>query len=245
MKKILGLLGLLLPYTAWAGSVTYIGDSQSASRGGLFAELRQGLGSLVQFKTARSVCGATIDGYLTKSMRGSCRYKGVTSLDMSEGRLNFPGGSGQTALIDELMRGSDTVIVQLGDNHLAAPESAGVKARALATKIKASGKKCVWIGPASVSRGSCSQNHARKKAVSESIKAAIAGVCQFVDSFAATQANPPRSGDCLHYANYSQWSSAILSQVAQALSVGGTKTKSTASAGANLGGFYLLPPANR
>tara|TARA_B100000674_G_C37305894_1_gene674233 strand:+ start:61 stop:582 length:522 start_codon:yes stop_codon:yes gene_type:complete len=155
-----------------------------------------------------------------------CKYKGVTHLSITNGRDNVVGGRGRTKPMDDICAGTDTVIVQLGDNNLNNSKAAGQDAKKLANKIIQSGKKCVWIGPASIGTNRCAIKKNQKNAVSNSIKAAIEPLgCKFVDSFSATAKNPPKSKDpmCIHYPGlYGQWADAIKPMLNEALIDGAT-----------------------
>jgi hypothetical protein len=239
--RILILVLFLATASAFADGIAYIGDSQSAEAGNLFSNLQSTLESKGNLVSARAVCSSTIDDYLSStSVGGRCKYDGVTYLDMSNGKPSFPAGSGETDNVNKLSEKANTVVIQLGDNHLSDPKAGAEAATRLANSISSSGKKCVWIGPAAVppkihcelkrKDGSlkiidkdCSDFVEKKKAVSEAFKSALAKTpCTFIDSYWATEKAPPDSCDCLHYiageAGYVKWANAIKSQLATALS---------------------------
>ena len=211
----------------WALSMTYIGDSQSAYPKGLFEHLQPMLLENGEIKSAVAVCGAHIQGFLDKIEDGS---RGCDKhLSVQNGQVSFEANAGRTKSIDALAKDSDVVIVQLGDNHLGDVHSAHIQATKMAIHILELGKKCLWIGPASVGKSkrgaSCKKNREKKQAVSNAIKSALEQVevnglkCEFIDSFSLTKANPP-TGDkmCLHYgSNYSVWSDAILDSLRRSL----------------------------
>tara|TARA_Y100001935_G_scaffold231958_1_gene213355 strand:+ start:4467 stop:5201 length:735 start_codon:yes stop_codon:yes gene_type:complete len=213
---------------SFANKLCYLGDSQSASKGesmSLFQSIKSTLKEHGTLHSGMAVCGAPISGYLGRSMSG-CKYKGVTHLSITNGRDNVVGGRGRTKPMDDICAGTDTVIVQLGDNNLNNSKAAGQDAKKLANKIIQSGKKCVWIGPASIGTNRCAIKKNQKNAVSNSIKAAIEPLgCKFVDSFSATAKNPPKSKDpmCIHYPGlYGQWADAIKPMLNEALIDGAT-----------------------
>ncbi len=218
---------LLTESNGLALSMTYIGDSQSAYPKGLFDHLQSTLIRIGDIKSAVAVCGAHIQGYLDKPEDGS--YGCNRHLSAMNGVVNFESNSGRTRSIDELAKDSDVVIIQLGDNHLVDVKSASVQAKRMAIRILELGKKCIWIGPASVGKSrngaSCKKNRYRKQLVSNAIENALDQVevnglkCEFINSYIRTKANPPR-GDkmCLHYgSNYSIWSDAIQESLSKSL----------------------------
>lgn len=213
---------LFTPPSVWAADITYVGDSQSASPGGLFAKLRGDLEKQGEIKNARAVCGATIGDYEGKGHASRCHYTGITHLDWNHQPNVFQQGGGRTANLESLMKDANTVIIELGDNHL---DDAGIgaKAKGMARKVLESGKKCIWIGPASVPPTTCAVNFAKKKKTSEAIKNVLSTLqvrgrkCEFINSFEATKSNPPASRDCLHYSNYNTWANAIRTPLTDAL----------------------------
>lgn len=238
MRTLMALL-LMVGSSTFAGGITYIGDSQSSGDGLLFSALRSTLESKGNLVSARAVCKSTINDYLNaNSVGGGCVGKYVAYLDMNGGQPTFIAGPGHTDNITKLSARADTVVVQLGDNHLGDP-TAGEKAMELANSIYRSGKKCVWIGPASVPERirceyknpdgtskivdlDCKELREKKRAMSEALKQALGKTsCTFVNSFWATEKDPPYSCDCVHYTiseGYRKWANAIRSQLETALS---------------------------
>lgn len=218
--------------------IAYIGDSQSASKGGLGKKLEESLNANgISVVAGRAVCGATVEAYLTGGVPGICNYKGVTSMSVSGGEMVFPGGPGTTVLASSLMAEADAVVVQLGDNHLfdESTENIEEKSKQLAKEILSRGKECVWIGPAAAS---CNcRTWPLKRAVSEAIERSLREVsvngrsCRFVDSFNLTAKNAP-NGDCIHYGSeYDKWHGPIEGAVLRALGVSSTKSGETSESG--------------
>ena len=229
----LTLMLALAPLLAAAENISYIGDSQSASAGALYSNLSSTLSNFGTVASGAAVCGATIDNYLASHpISGTCKYNGVTNLQIQNGKARFASGSGQTQNLDGLMADSNAVVVELGDNHLKNPRGAAVAAQKMAQKILSAGKQCVWIGPASIGPSSkgvdrCKAQRQQKLAVSQAIKGALAKTlvnghtCTFIDSFSLTKSNPPPGDDplCIHYfGHYPIWTKAIQKSLAQALS---------------------------
>lgn len=218
------LFSLLIATTAQASTLTYLGDSQSASSAGLLSRMNsQIVNSGHSLVNGRAVCGSTIGNHIRGNEGGVCRYRGVTYMNVENGRPRYVAGSGRTVQAASLIAQSETTIVQLGDNHLDNPTLGGTKAAELAREILTQGKSCVWIGPAAVNATRCPARRAQKQAVSEQIKRALENTivngrrCTFIDSFTLTSASPPVSRDCLHYSNYQQWADRISEQVLTAL----------------------------
>jgi hypothetical protein len=203
-----------------ANELCYLGDSQSASKGTLFQSLESTLAAYGTIKSGMAVCGAPIAGYLGNDHSG-CKYKRVTHLSISDGVSRIVNGRGTTSEVSKLCSRTDTVIVQLGDNNLSDPQAAAKDAAVLADKIVNSGKKCVWIGPASIGGSRCLGQRRQKKAVSEAIKRILAShKCTFIDSYSATDSQPPPSKDpmCIHYPGlYNIWANVIKESLANAL----------------------------
>lgn len=216
----IGIL-FLASFSAQGATIAYIGDSQSAVSYGLLSRLRSPLQLAGhELRSGRAVCGSRIQNYIEGGANGVCRYSGVTYMQLENGTATFPQGSGQTASVDTLMQDTDTVVVQLGDNHLQEAAQARTHAQNLVRRILSQGKRCVWIGPAAVPNTSaCQTNRQRKQAVNEALEAALSDPefiremngqrCEFINSFELTAANPPNSGDCLHYTDYQPWADAI------------------------------------
>ncbi len=237
MIKLRWIIKVLILYkiaffSLWASAakITYIGDSHSSVAGALYPLVKASLPSNSLILTGRSVCGAHIEDYLAPGgVQGGCTYRGVTFLDVSEGRDNFEVGSGKTENILSLFKKTDTVMIQLGDNHIDDPNGAGASAKELVTKILTARKKCIWMGPASISplattnSEKCSLNRSKKQKVNESIKKALNATtvngrkCIYIDSFALTDKVPPKSKDCLHYTDYLQWAESIRDELSRAL----------------------------
>ncbi|NQZ18778.1 MAG: hypothetical protein HRT44_05915 [Bdellovibrionales bacterium] len=170
----------------------------------------------------RSVCGATISDYLS-TITSRCNYRGITNMQVVNGEATYPRGRGTTQDVRSLTREADSVVVQLGDNHLGSPENARRLAQNMARSILREGKECVWIGPASAVGSSCGRKNHQKKLVSEAIRAALNSdsfvlemegrQCRFVNSHSLTSISPRTNHrstrDCLHYSNYEGWADSI------------------------------------
>lgn len=221
MRKLIFVL--LFSPLAFA-DITYIGDSQSSSRGGLFSQLRKTLEAYAPVSSARGICGAKIDDFLSHTgVESRCDYEGITFLDSPSGKPEFVEGRGHSEFILDLMKKTDIAVIELGDNHLSDAKQAGALAAEIAQQILSAGKSCIWIGPASVPETQCADNRRRKKEVSEAIKASLDAtvidgkMCIFIDSWMATDLQPPRSGDCLHYVDYREWAEPIRDLLNEAL----------------------------
>ena len=214
------LIVFFYSFQSQSSNITYIGDSQSAVPYGLFNNLRGAIpNDQHSFLNSRAVCGANMEDYSSQAKRGRCNYPGVTHLSGS----NFVESRGSTVLINQLMTNeTDTVIVQLGDNHLGSSEaSIRASAQRLARQILSSGNSCIWIGPARANGPSCLERDRQKRQASEAISRALAELevngrkCHFINSYTLTNENLSTSGDCLHYTSsgYRQWSQAISGRV--------------------------------
>lgn len=216
------LLQFTATFGAYGSSVAYIGDSQSSHSLGLYEQLKSSLeksGHKIQL--AHSICGARIEDYILGGVKGKCSYVGLTHLRMgSEKRPIFVAGPGSTISIGDIPQGVDTVIVQLGDNHLDSLRQLEKQSTLLVADILSRHKNCIWIGPAALPnrkeyRKTNEKKRAANRALSKTLAAPIRGRhkqsrnCLFIDSFALTESNPPPTFDGLHYSNYHFWSAAI------------------------------------
>ena len=230
--------------SAHAAKIAYIGDSQSAVNYGVFATLRPVLATAGHsFVNGSGVCGATIRAHLNPS-KGVCGFEGVTSLEMKSGKYDFVKGPGITQGLDKVIEGADTLLIQLGDNHRH-EDAATVKreVQGMVERVLSAGKVCIWIGPASIA-DACADNLKKKRDVSARIAAALNDTefvkkmngrrCTFIDSFKASEANPPPSQDCLHYTNYKPWVEPVQDRILEAIAAA-PKSKTE-------GGVLRIPP---
>lgn len=224
---------LLISAAAQASGIIYIGDSQSASNDTLLSNLESSISAHHRIVAGNAACGTRIDDHLNGGP-AHCKYPGIQHMNVSGGRVHFDSGGGHVVPVDTLFSSapqSDTVVVELGDNHYGDRQLAA-KARKMVTKILESGRSCVWIGPASIRGPSskCKSTIAEKRAVSDTLQETLASVtvkghkCQFINSYELTKAHPPYSEDplCIHYrvhdvARYGGWADAIRPSLMRAL----------------------------
>lgn len=192
-----------------AARISYFGDSQSAASYGLFSQLRSKvMDAGHDFGNGQAVCSARMEHFSGFPSTLSCGHASIIGGDpvFSQERV-------KTLDIAELAKTSDTVVVQLGDNHLKdKPATLKAAALALAKRVSEQGKACIFIGPAAVSSSACRENAERKKIASELLEQALKETqCQYVNSYKLTEVSPPDSSDCLHYtaSGYKKWSDAI------------------------------------
>lgn len=206
-----------------AKTTCYLGDSQSASAGTLFDQLKSRIREASELKSGLAVCNASTKSYMGTVTKG-CSYKGVTHLKITDGNAAFQRSPGATATLASICGNADTVILQLGDNDAGDTVGVAKRAKTLADQLASQNKACIWIGPASVAEPRCAAGRAKKQAVSVAIKNALVGTkCKFIDSFELTKANPP-TGDrmCLHYSTpYRTWANAVGPKLSEALGATG------------------------
>lgn len=240
------------PLSGTVHKITWLGDSQTAYKDGIGNKVFQDLKAKgVILNNGKAVCGAPISGYTGTTYSSACKWKekdkatgkviaihDVTDMSVAGGEMKFKERQGQTTDAANLMAGSDTVIVQLGDNNHSDADFGYSAAVVLAKKILTAGKDCVWIGPASIQCECDSDGDGikdakswnKKRQISVALKKAMADTvvsgrsCRFVNSFELTREKPPYSYDCLHYTTeggYDDWHSAIKSEVLRVLGLGG------------------------
>lgn len=209
---VLPFLFLCVSSISFANEIAFIGDSHSAVSYGLFSHLAVSAKADGHNLTdGQAICGATINSYIDGSVTGPCRYNGVTHLNLINGSYDFRPGSGVSKKISVLMRKADTVIIQLGGNHVNEIEKVGDLAQRLARIILREGKRCIWIGVAAVPNSKkCAASRKKRHELNLAIANALQGEsCDFIDSFERTKDDPPSSPDCRHYSDYSKWEGAI------------------------------------
>ena len=208
---------LLMAMSASADKLAFIGDSQSAASYGLFAQLKKPIEQNGHhWQNGRSISGATVDGYITGRIPGA-RFPGVYYLLIQNEVISYPTGNGETIAVSHLLAEVDTVIVQLGDNHLDNPMSIKNSAQNLVRQISAQGKKCIWVGPAAV-HPNCTLRRLQKEKVNQILSDALSTEsCHFINSFELTKNSPPPTSDCVHYTNYDIWEKAIESSILTSL----------------------------
>lgn len=201
-------------------TVLVIGDSHLVQPGSLVSTLHDAL--MLQGATVHSygACGVAAADW-TRKRRTIC---GSTVRSGSTETVSLPGTAGTTTPYAQLQNAlqPDLVVVVMGDT-MGGYENAELpkawiwdQVTTLTRAIRASGKNCIWVGPAWGTEGGVYRKTFARVREMSGYLAEIVAPCTYVDSTGFAQPGEWRSLDGQHFnlADYRRWGDAIAAAIA-------------------------------
>jgi len=204
-------------------AVLIIGDSHLATPGYLITTLHDDLAQQGAAVYSYGACGVAAGDWVTKTKIESPPPCG-TAMREKEGKIKITTGpKAATTPYSELVKSykPDLVVIVMGDTMAGYTQPAMPKAwiwqhvSALTKAIKASGTKCVWVGPAwGTEGGKFGKNFARVSEMSGYLSEIVAP-CTYVNSLNFSQKGQwgTVDGQHLNSAGYKEWGAAITNAI--------------------------------
>ncbi len=203
--------------------VLMIGDSHLATPGYLITTLHDDLTQQGAAVYSFGACGAAAGDWVSKTKIESPPPCGIASRE-KEGKVKLVvGAKAATTPYAELVKTykPDLVVVVMGDTMAGYTQPAMPKAwiwqhvSALTKAIKASGTKCVWVGPAwGTEGGQFGKTYARVSEVSGYLSE-IVSPCTYVNSLKLSKPGEWATLDGQHFKSpgYKSWGAAITTAI--------------------------------